>query len=257
MFTSIPSLDSVLQCLLPVFTQPVVSDARRGIPRLGDVSEQTNGVRRVPDDPSRYAGVSATAAPLRPLLQLLQPFWLDGARPRPSGRRGRGRPTQPARPVVSGRQRHAAAQTRQTRLRLGLVPRCRGLDVQAGGHRQRQSLGGGGIGDLHPRNHQDLLPPHPRQVAPGGQGPEKRSDLGQGNAPRYPGMVSRSKAGFSRRWGLFDEESAWRSRPASDLCGRDASRCGHLRSNAAEAIQEQTRTEGEKRGRVFPIRRRR
>src|SRR5208282_702414 len=62
----------------------------------------------------------------------------------------------------------------------------------------------------------------------------------------YPGMVSRSKAGFSRRWGLFDEEPAWRSRPASDLRGRDASRCGHLRSNTAEAVQEQTRTEGEK-----------
>src|SRR5208283_994467 len=99
----------------------VVSDAHRGAPRLGDVSEQANGVRRVPNDPSRYAGVSPTAAPLRPLLQLLQPFWLDGARPGPSGRRGRGRWAQPARPVVSGRRRHAAAQTRQTRLRLGLV----------------------------------------------------------------------------------------------------------------------------------------
>ena len=67
-----------------------------------------------------------------------------------------------------------------------------------------------------------------------------------GKLPEPKFTANSVEEAFSRRWGLFDEESAWRSRPASDLCGRDASRCGHLRSNAAEAIQEQTRTEGEK-----------
>src|SRR5665648_125210 len=57
----------------------VVSDAHRGAPRLGDVSEQANRVRSVPNDPGRYAGFAQGAAPVRPLLQLLQPFRLDGA----------------------------------------------------------------------------------------------------------------------------------------------------------------------------------
>src|SRR5665648_276489 len=46
----------------------VVSDAHRGIARLGNVPEQANGVRSVPNDPSRYAGFSQRAAPVRPLL---------------------------------------------------------------------------------------------------------------------------------------------------------------------------------------------
>src|ERR1035437_2626466 len=65
----------------------VVSDAHRGAPRLGDVSEQANRVRSVPTDPSRYTGFAQRAAPLRPLLQLLQPFRVDGPRLGPSGRR--------------------------------------------------------------------------------------------------------------------------------------------------------------------------
>lgn len=124
----------------------VFSDAHRGAARLGDVSEQANGVRCVSDDPGRCAGFSKRAAPVRPLPQLLQPFRVDRPRLGPSGRRGRGRPTQSARAVVSGRRRHAAAQARQKRLRIGLVPRRGGLDGQAGGHRQRQPLGRGGIG---------------------------------------------------------------------------------------------------------------
>ena len=60
-------LDSAMPvaCVHPA----VVSDPHRGIARLGDVSEQANGVRSVPNNPSRYAGFSQRTAPLRPLLQ--------------------------------------------------------------------------------------------------------------------------------------------------------------------------------------------
>src|SRR3972149_2846932 len=85
----------------------VVSDAHRSVAWLGDVSEQANGVWGVPNDPSRYASFAATTAPVRPILQFLQPVRLDRARLGPSARRGGSGPTQPARTVVSGRRRHA------------------------------------------------------------------------------------------------------------------------------------------------------
>src|ERR1035441_3004516 len=109
---------SRLRCAMPAARvySTVVSDPHRSVDRLGDVPEQANGVRSVSDDPSRCAGLSPTTAPVRPLLQLLQPVCLDSARPGPSCRRGRGRPTQSTRTVVSGCRRHVAAQARQARL---------------------------------------------------------------------------------------------------------------------------------------------
>ncbi len=186
----------------------IVPDAHRGVARLGDVLEQANRVRSVPNHPGRYAGFPERATSVRPLLQLLQSLGLDGPRPGPPVGRGDRRPAQSARLVVPGRRRHLAAQTRQACLRFGLVPRCRGLDGQTGRDRQRQSLGGDRIGDLHSRNQQDLLPADPRHAASCGQEPQERSHVGQGNAPGHPGMVSRSKAGFHRRRGLFGEQSA-------------------------------------------------
>ena len=58
MFTSIASLDTVLQCPLASFHRAVVSDARRGVSRLGHVFGQANRVRRVRDDRVRYARFS-------------------------------------------------------------------------------------------------------------------------------------------------------------------------------------------------------
>jgi len=95
MFTSIPSLDSVLQCLLPTFTQPSFQTHVEVL--LGWVmclSKRTEyGVFQTIS--GRYAGFSQTTASLRPLLQLLQSFCVDRPRPGPPGRRGRGRATQP------------------------------------------------------------------------------------------------------------------------------------------------------------------
>jgi hypothetical protein len=186
----------------------VVSDTRQCVARLGDVLEQANGVRGVSNHPGRYADFAQTTASLRPFLQLFQSFRVDRPRLGPPGCRGRGRPAQPARLAVPGRRRHAVAQARQTRLWLGVVPRCRGLDGQASGHRQRQQLGGDGIGDLHPRDQQDLLSSDPCHAASGGQDPQERIHVGQGNAPGHLGMVPRAKAGFARRRGVFDEKLA-------------------------------------------------
>ena len=132
MFTSIPSLDPVLQCLLPAFTEPSFPDAHRGVARLGDVLGQANRVRSVPSHPGRYAPFSERATSVRPLLQLLQPHGLDSPRLGPPVGGGDCRRAQSARLVVPGRRRHVAAQTGQACLRPGLVPRCRGLDSQTG-----------------------------------------------------------------------------------------------------------------------------
>src|ERR1035437_9970864 len=66
----------------------VVSDAHRGVARLGDVFEQANRIWRVSDDPGRCAPVSEGATSVRPFLQLFQSFRLD--RPRLGPSRGRG-----------------------------------------------------------------------------------------------------------------------------------------------------------------------
>ena len=245
MFNSVPSLEPILQCLQPVFTQPSfqthVAVLLGWVMCLGKRTEYGVFQTIQADTPAFPEGATS----VRPLLQLLQSIGLDGPRPGPPGGRGDRRPAQSARPVVPGRRRHLAAQTGQACLRFGLVPRCGGLDGQTGRDRQRQPLGGGGIGDLHSRNQQDLLSADPRHAASCGQEPQERSHVGQGNAPGHPGMVPRSKAGFHRRRGLFGEQPARRSRPAGDLRRRDACRCGHLRSDRAEAIQEQAWTEAE------------
>ena len=49
----------------------VVSDAHRGAPRLGDVPEQANGVRSVPNDPSLEATINPESATKADLYQLL------------------------------------------------------------------------------------------------------------------------------------------------------------------------------------------
>ena len=117
MFTSIASLDSVLQCLLPVFTQPSFQTHVEVL--LGWVmclSKRTEyGVFQTIQADTPVS--RKRAASLRPLLQLLQPLRLDRPRLGPSGLRGGGRPAQPAGAVVPGRRRHAAAQTGQARLR--------------------------------------------------------------------------------------------------------------------------------------------
>ena len=171
------------------------------------------------DDPSRYAGVSPTAAPLRPLLHLLQPFWLDGSGPGPSGRRGRGRPTCNQRGLLYLVVDDTAPLHKRGKHVYGL-----GWfrDAVASTAKRVATAGGNhwvvvGLAICIPRNHQDLTasPSTPGQVAPGPQEPEERSDLGPGNAPRYPGIrFPIGVPGSSRRWGLFDEESAWRSRLA-------------------------------------------
>src|SRR5210317_1846541 len=62
------------------FHTTVVSDARRSASRLGHVFGQANRVCCVRDDRVRHAGVSKETAPLRSVLQLLQPFCLGGPR---------------------------------------------------------------------------------------------------------------------------------------------------------------------------------
>ncbi len=98
-----------------------------------------------------------------------------------------------------------SAQLRQKRLRLGLVPRCGCLDGQAGSDRQWQPLGRSGIGDLHPETDKIYRLPIHAKLHLAGKNQKSSSHTGQGNAWRHPGMVSRSKVGFPRRWGLFDE----------------------------------------------------
>ena len=234
----------------------VVSDAHRGADRLGDVSEQANGVRSVSNDPSRYAGFSKRAASLRPLLQLLQPFRLDGARPGPSGRRGRGRPTQSARTVVSGRRRHAAAQARQKRLRLGLVPRRGGLDSQAGGHRQRQPLGGGGLAICIPGTTKIYCLPIHAMLHLAGKNHKSEATLAKEMLRDILEWFPDRKLVFLGDGAYSTKQSARRSRPASDLRGRDAFRCGHLRSACRRSNPRASADRRRRRGLAFPIRRR-
>ena len=246
MFTSIPSLDSILQCLLPVFTQPSFQTHVEVL--LGWVmclrKWTEYGVFQTirADTPS----FSKTAASLRPLLQLLQPIRLDRPRLGPADCRGRGCPARSTWAALSGRGRHAFAQVRQTRLGLGVVPRRRGLDAQADGHRFGQPLGRHGAGDPHSGNQQDLLSADPRQAAPFGKGPARRGGLGQGNARRRAGLVSRAKVRFSRRWGLFGENAVGQAGFSGDVYWRDARRRGHLRSATAEASQGQRGTQAAK-----------
>ncbi len=175
----------------------IVPDAHRGFARVGDVLGQANRVRSLPSHPSRYAPFSERATSVRSLLQLLQSDGLDGSRLGPAVGRGDCHRAQSARPIVPGRRRYLAAQTGQACLRPGLVPRCRGLDGQTGRDRQRQSLGGAWIGNLHSQNQQDLLSADLRQVASCRQEPPQRSHAGQGNAPGPAGLVPPAKARFS------------------------------------------------------------
>ncbi len=200
MFTSIPSLDSILQCLLPVFTQPsfqthievllgwVMCLGRRteyGVFQTIQADTPLSRKKRHPFD-CFYNFFSRSA-------------WLVGDLAQ-----------QVATAIVVRLNPHGLlylvvddtlpAQTGQACLRLGLVPRCRGLDRQTGRDRQRQPLGCSGAGNSPSQDQQDLLPADPRSTASCGQEPPERSHVGQGNAPGDPGMVPRSKAGFHRRW---------------------------------------------------------
>ena len=246
MFTSIPSLDSVLQCLLPVFTQPsfrthievllgwVMCLSKRteyGVFQTIQADTPVSRKERHPFDRfynffSRSAWMVhdlarqvAVAVVVRLNPRGLLYLVVDDTLLHKRGKHVYG----------LGWFRDAVAST------------AKRVATASGNHWVVVGL----AICIPGTNKIYCLPIHAR-LHLAGKDHKSEATLGQGNAPGYPGMVSRSKAGFPRRWGLFDEESAWRSRPASDLCRRDASRCGHLRSDAAEAIQEQTRTEGEK-----------
>jgi len=221
----------------------VLPNSHRGAARLGDVFGQTNRIWRFSNDPSRCSCFQKSTTSLRPLLQFFQPFRLDCSRFVPSGLCGSGRPTQSARAVVSGRGRHAPAQTGQAWLWFGMVPRRGGLHGEARGDRLGQSLGGHGTGDPHPRNSQNILSADPRQTAPARQGTTQRGHLGETNARRRAELVPGQKAGFSRRWGIFGEKSAGRPESLGNAHRRDARRCGRVRSSSAQATQGQTRAE--------------
>ena len=256
MFTSIPSLDSVLQCLLPAFTQPsfqthvevllgwVMCLGKRteyGVFQTIQADTPVSRKERHPFD-RFYNFFSRSAWTVHDLARQvavamvvrLNPHGLlylvvDDTLLHKRGKHVYG----------LGWFRDAVAST------------AKRVATASGNHWVVV-----GLAICIPRDQQDLLPADPRHAASGGQEPQERIHVGQGNAPGHLGMVPRSKAGFPRRRGVFHEKLARGSRSASDLRRRHACRCRHLRSAAAEAIQEQARPRSAKRGLAFPIRRR-
>ena len=235
MFTSIPSLDSVLQCLLPVFTQPsfqthievllgwVMCLSKRteyGVFQTIQADTPISRKQRHPFD-RFYNFFSRSAWTVRDLahqvavavVARLNPCGLlylvvDDTLLHKHGKHVWG----------LGWFRDAAASTpKRTVIASGNHWVVMGLAICIPGTNKIYCL------PIHAKLH--LF----------GQGPTRRSRVGQGNARRRAGLVSRAKVGFSRRWGLFGENAVGQSGSSSDVYWRDARRCGHLRSAAAEA----------------------
>ena len=243
MFTSIPSLDSVLQCLLPVFTQPsfqthievllgwVMCLCKRteyGVFQTIQADTPISRKERHPFD-RFYNFFSRSAWTVRDLAHQIAVAVV--VRLNPHGLLYL---------VVDDTLLHKRGKNVYG---LGWF-----RDAVASTAKRVATASGNnwvvmGLAICIPGTRQDILSSDPRHAASGGQNPQERIHVGQGNAPGHAGMVSRSKADFARRRGVFDEKLARRSRSASDLRRRHARRRGHLRSRAAETIEEPARTQ--------------
>jgi hypothetical protein len=239
MFTSIPSLDAILQCLLPVFTEPsfrthievllgwVMCLGRRteyGVFQTIRAQTPLSRKRRHPFD-RFYNFFSRSAWRVHDLAHEVAVEVVVSLNPR-------GRLYLVVDDTLLHKRGEHVWGLGWFRDAVASTPK---RVVTASGNHSR----GGGTGDCYSRHKQDLLSADPRHAASGGQRPEERGHVGQGDAPRHPGMVSRSQAGFHRRRGVFGQPSAGGTRPPRNVRRRDACRCGHLRSGSAEATQEQ------------------